>query len=130
MSGNYETLKILGSLYSPSSDLEKRETAKVSSCLIFQACCHPGILMYYPYPDQKPGGGGVCGRGKGGGGGGGVLCKSLLYVGGILTPCSRIFMFFILFYFFIYFFFLGGGGGAKVCDTLKTVSFFSESCIS
>ena len=27
--GNYETLKILGSLYSTSTDLEKRETAKV-----------------------------------------------------------------------------------------------------
>lgn len=34
MPGNYETLKILGSLYSTSSDLEKRETAKVSGGLV------------------------------------------------------------------------------------------------
>lgn len=29
--GNYETLKILGSLYSTSTDLDKRETAKVNT---------------------------------------------------------------------------------------------------
>ena len=31
--GNYETLKILGSLYSTSTDLDKRETAKVRTYL-------------------------------------------------------------------------------------------------
>lgn len=33
MPGNYETMKILGSLYSNSEDMEKKETAKVRDSL-------------------------------------------------------------------------------------------------
>ncbi|KXJ22471.1 RNA polymerase-associated protein CTR9-like [Exaiptasia diaphana] len=36
MSGNYETMKILGSLYSQSVDLDKRDTARVGSCFYWQ----------------------------------------------------------------------------------------------
>jgi hypothetical protein len=39
MPGNYETMKILGSLYSNSEDMEKKETAKVLSYIL--------LLLYF-----------------------------------------------------------------------------------
>lgn len=35
MPGNYETMKILGSLYSNSEDMEKKETAKVRNSQLY-----------------------------------------------------------------------------------------------
>ena len=35
MPGNYETMKILGSLYSNSEDMEKKETAKVRNFQLY-----------------------------------------------------------------------------------------------
>ena len=46
--GNYETLKILGSLYSTSTDLDKRETAKVRTVYLSKGVRNiKSIVLYH-----------------------------------------------------------------------------------
>ena len=47
MPGNYETMKILGSLYSNSGDPEKKEIAKVMCYLLVYVFNHVFFVIFF-----------------------------------------------------------------------------------